>query len=681
MKRKYYIGLWAAVLTVSMITSAGIMPVQAADVENVFESTEEEKQDGIVENVDVSESTDGVKNDTDVESDDVSETAIQEQQTTAFETEEYSDMTDEQDITETELFSTGEDFSEAEYTDCTQDTSVSGVTGVEGQLYVGQTTSNYVNAEITNEIVERITMDNAQKQSFRLINLSFGSDAIKDVSGNTTFKVRFKFFTEDETTPIQQQITMGNCYYKYNNSARNGVYNSTDNSWQSNFGGKTVMYGESAETFSCDYYCIYKNKGKMIRYVIHIVRNGWAGVQHQPLYNEKKPASVDWVYNEGLDLYMADIRELDSALNVNNVIKYDSDGKPNGQLRWELSASTDSKEDFYVDEKYLYAKKAGQYSVFKASWAGADYDLPVRFTYDIYERAPSELLKLQTDGIASMNDYGTADSFAAQFADSYKGKAKAYYELVTALQNIRDNTENGSVRGDWDYSIRNNKAWNDTCESAQLDVAKSLAKEVWKHIFGLKEAEDKIIAITKNQSVSEEKQAELNAVSETYIAKLQNSYAKGMIHEKADVEDILEEAQQKVDKIVPPMKPVNTPTPPLKPTNTPAPSKPPVTVKPSMQKPALVRSLKVSARKGRKIKISWKRDKKVNGYQIEVATDKKFKHIIKKATIKQNKITTKTISGLKNKKKYYIRIRCVKKLSGKNVYGKWSGIKSVKVRK
>ena len=55
-------------------------------------------------------------------------------------------------------------------------------------------------------------------------------------------------------------------------------------------------------------------------------------------------------------------------------------------------------------------------------------------------------------------------------------------------------------------------------------------------------------------------------------------------------------------------------------------------------------------------KVSKKNQKKIKGIQIQVATDKNFKNIVKDTTAKKKK-TSKVIKGLKSKKKYYVRIR------------------------
>lgn len=68
-----------------------------------------------------------------------------------------------------------------------------------------------------------------------------------------------------------------------------------------------------------------------------------------------------------------------------------------------------------------------------------------------------------------------------------------------------------------------------------------------------------------------------------------------------------------------------------------------------------------------------------SGYQIQVATDKKFKKNKKTVTAKKSKTKVK-ISKLKKKKKYYVRVRAYKTVSGKKVYGAWSKVKTVKTK-
>lgn len=86
----------------------------------------------------------------------------------------------------------------------------------------------------------------------------------------------------------------------------------------------------------------------------------------------------------------------------------------------------------------------------------------------------------------------------------------------------------------------------------------------------------------------------------------------------------------------------------------------------------------------KKLTVKWKKQtKQTNGYQIQYSTSPKFKGA-KNIIISKNKRKSKTISKLKAKKKYYIRIRTYKKLkeNGKsyNIYSSWSKIKTKKVK-
>lgn len=78
-----------------------------------------------------------------------------------------------------------------------------------------------------------------------------------------------------------------------------------------------------------------------------------------------------------------------------------------------------------------------------------------------------------------------------------------------------------------------------------------------------------------------------------------------------------------------------------------------------------------------KVKVTWKKVPNSLGYQIQYATNKKFKKA-KKKTVKSTFVTLKK---LKKKKTYFIRIRAYKIADGKKVYGKWSSVKKVKIKK
>ena len=78
-----------------------------------------------------------------------------------------------------------------------------------------------------------------------------------------------------------------------------------------------------------------------------------------------------------------------------------------------------------------------------------------------------------------------------------------------------------------------------------------------------------------------------------------------------------------------------------------------------------------------KVTLSWKKVTGAKGYQLQYALNKKFK---KKKSV-QTKKTKYTIKKLKKKKTYYIRVRAYKMNGKKKVYGKWSTVKKVKIKK
>lgn len=86
---------------------------------------------------------------------------------------------------------------------------------------------------------------------------------------------------------------------------------------------------------------------------------------------------------------------------------------------------------------------------------------------------------------------------------------------------------------------------------------------------------------------------------------------------------------------------------------------------------------KVSAKK-KGFEAKWKKQStQTKGYQIQYSTDSKFKSGNKTVTVNKNSTTRKTISKLKAKKKYYVRIRTYKTVGKQKYYSDWS--KSVKV--
>ena len=120
--------------------------------------------------------------------------------------------------------------------------------------------------------------------------------------------------------------------------------------------------------------------------------------------------------------------------------------------------------------------------------------------------------------------------------------------------------------------------------------------------------------------------------------------------------------------------PEPAPTPEQTPTPNSATTAPKIVAKP---KSASIKKVK-AAKKA--VSVQWKKIGGVKSYQVQVATDKKFKKNKKTVTIKKQKTTKTTVKKLKAKKKYYVRIRTYKTVNGKKVYSAWSKVKSVKTK-
>lgn len=100
-------------------------------------------------------------------------------------------------------------------------------------------------------------------------------------------------------------------------------------------------------------------------------------------------------------------------------------------------------------------------------------------------------------------------------------------------------------------------------------------------------------------------------------------------------------------------------------------------------KPKATSISKLTAGK-KKFTVKWKKQAvQSTGYQIQHSTSSKFKNA-KTVTVSNSKATSKKISKLKAKKKYYVRVRTYKtiKVNGKSkrIYASWSKVKTVKTK-
>ena len=87
---------------------------------------------------------------------------------------------------------------------------------------------------------------------------------------------------------------------------------------------------------------------------------------------------------------------------------------------------------------------------------------------------------------------------------------------------------------------------------------------------------------------------------------------------------------------------------------------------------------KVSA-KTKGFKVSWNKLSGAKGYQVQYSTTSDFKNA-KKIIVNGNKTFSKTVKNLKEKKKYYVRVRAYKVKNSVKQYGAWSANKAVKTK-
>ena len=97
--------------------------------------------------------------------------------------------------------------------------------------------------------------------------------------------------------------------------------------------------------------------------------------------------------------------------------------------------------------------------------------------------------------------------------------------------------------------------------------------------------------------------------------------------------------------------------------------------------PPKVSISKVTNVKGLKMKVTWGKNTAVTGYEVQYSTDKNFKKNVKTVKITKNSSTATTIAKLSKNKKYYVRIRSYKTVSGVKYYSGWSSSKNITIKK
>lgn len=80
-------------------------------------------------------------------------------------------------------------------------------------------------------------------------------------------------------------------------------------------------------------------------------------------------------------------------------------------------------------------------------------------------------------------------------------------------------------------------------------------------------------------------------------------------------------------------------------------------------------------------KVNWKKQGvQTTGYEIMYSTSKKFTAKTTKTVTANSSETSKAVTGLKSKKKYYVKIRTYKTVNGKKIYSSYSEVLTVKTK-
>ena len=99
---------------------------------------------------------------------------------------------------------------------------------------------------------------------------------------------------------------------------------------------------------------------------------------------------------------------------------------------------------------------------------------------------------------------------------------------------------------------------------------------------------------------------------------------------------------------------------------------------------AKIKKITVKKKVSKKVKLSLKKIRGAKGYQVAIYKTKKNASKNKKAIVKKfvKKTSVTVISKkLKNKKTLYVKVRAYKLNGKKKIYGKWSKVKKVKIKK
>ncbi|MDO5293418.1 MAG: glycosyl hydrolase 53 family protein [bacterium] len=96
--------------------------------------------------------------------------------------------------------------------------------------------------------------------------------------------------------------------------------------------------------------------------------------------------------------------------------------------------------------------------------------------------------------------------------------------------------------------------------------------------------------------------------------------------------------------------------------------------------PKKVSGLSVTSKKAKTAVVNWNKDSKATGYVVYYSASKSFSKQVKKIEVKNAKKTTVTLTKLKKKTSYYVKVKAYTTVGGKKVFSSASKVKKVVVK-
>jgi hypothetical protein len=330
--------------------------------------------------------------------------------------------------------------------------------------------------------------------------------------------------TKDEiSSPLDQAAGEDNVFYSKSNSSMQhlGIGNGPAEATKSLY--CLVTHGDGTKSY----------------YKIVVLRKGYKGV------GQTGGNSYSLMNYDAEKEWFAD---MESWLNPSGTT-YDEEGKRNGTLEWVPIEKDKTKDIMWLEDNYVFARRAGTEALYKASYNGEEYYYTAIAKY---KRATARTLldRRKTDGVTKIGDFADADAFAAEFPAGQAERAGEFFSQIQKLEEILNNNVSDINPGGWDYLLyQDGVSWSEECESAQLNHVMDAAPGIWENIYDKKGTKEAIRSYRDLNKYPLEQQAKLQAIIEKYTAQVDSDYETGVIKSIDATHAILENAKKEMDAI------------------------------------------------------------------------------------------------------------------------------------